>query len=274
MSLASVEQMRELGRRLVEQGLNSVDLVTDLDETVWDWASAVARQPLLAFAHTEWIHVRRYLTALLVGIVQASDNTPIRVWTAGYGYRIDKVCTKIPALGRALGAGKGMSPSEEAEHMFTRLAFVRGLSTAPELLRGQQGLRVSSKLPGMPTAAQRSAVDNTKVLLDDRLTNCQHFVAGRSDRMAIHLADAQRKWTRSISRFKPWVPDERTWAPSIAALLQNYLAGDRGVHTARPVECKRAHRTVKVTLPHPVAYREWIRPGHQVRRELERLAKS
>ena len=135
----SVEEMRETGRRIVEQGLNSGDLVTDLDETVWDWAAAVARQPLLAFAHTEWIHVRRYLTALFEGIVQASDTGPIRVWTAGYGYRIDKVCMKVPALGRAIGAGKGMPRSEDAGHIFTRLAFVRGLLAAPELVSGQSG---------------------------------------------------------------------------------------------------------------------------------------
>jgi len=264
--------MRELGRQLVEQGLNSSNLVTDLDETIWDWASAVARQPLLAFAHTEWIHVRRYLTALLEGIVQASDGEPIKVWTAGYGYRIDKVCAKVPALGRTLGVGKGMPSSEDASHIFTRLAFVRGLSAKPELVRGRKGLRVSSKLPGMPTAAQRQAVDDTKVLFDDRLANCQHYVEGRPDRMAIHLDGAQRKWMKSISRFKPWIPEERTWAPAIAALLGRYAEGERGIHTAHPIPCERAHRTVKVTLPHPVAYREWIRPGHQVRRDLDRLA--
>ena len=274
MNVPLVDTMRATGRRLAEQGLTSRDVVTDLDETVWDWSTSILGQPLFAFAHVEWIHVRRHMTALLEGIVEGSENIPVRVWTAGYGYRVDRVCDQIPELARALCLGTPHQPAEAALHCCTRVSFLNGLIEDPQILGDGRTARVSSKIPGIPAASGRPQVEAARILLDDRRDNCELFVAGHPDRMAIHLVGAQRKWTSSVRKLRPWIPIDRTWAPSVALAFSEFLGGARGVVEAHPEACIEAYHTVRIRLPHTVAYREWIGPGRRIRHLLAHLPQS
>ena len=268
MSIPSAEMMRAFGRRLAEQGLYSVQLVSDLDETIWDWSMSLALQPLGPLGHYEWIHVRRRLTALLRGIVDGSNGAPIRVWTAGYGYRTDRVCDRVPLLGETIHAGLKHPRLEQSAHACTRLGFLQALSSSKELRFKSSNLAVSSKLPGAPAAANRPLVDAACILLDDRRENCELFVAEGPERMAVHLAGAQRKWSSSIQVGRAWTPEPKTWAPSIAQALQAFIDGKRGVVEAHAVSCQDAYDSVRVFMPHHIAYREWIGPGRRIRRLL------
>jgi hypothetical protein len=251
-----------MGRALGERGLRLRHIALDLDETVWDWRMAVLRQPRALWAHDEEIFVRWPLVWLLQGIA-SYESAPVRVWTAGYGYRVDRICNAAPALGALFGMGPDMG-SDELPTLLTRLDYVRAVESNPALIPGP-GRWGGQKIPGVPTAAGKPAVDRVRVLVDDKETNCERFAAAGKGKAAIWLRGTPRVWGDSLQRLSVDPPPRRHWAAGVARALGKMLDGADGVLEVDAETGGPERTSVRVTLPHWRAWSEWLGPGKRLR---------
>ncbi len=121
----------EAGLALVaDHGLGPADILWDADEVLWDWAIGFGRllpvSPkviLRHYGHREWIALRPGMTGLLAGLhdgaARAGQDPYMRIWTAGYPWRLWRIFQEIPAFTTLLGPGPGglaLSPEALAAH--------------------------------------------------------------------------------------------------------------------------------------------------------------
>jgi len=239
-------------------------IVVDLDETIWDWRMPLLRQLTFLFDHREYVYVRAPLLELLTAI----GGGPLNAWTAGYGYRIDRICAKHRSLAAVLGWRRG-DRAERLPTIVTRLDFLAGARHDVTLLTGARRPDgqswVSQKIPGMPTAANKPIVDQARILLDDRQTNCARFVAAADGRAAIWLQGTSRDWNDAMPRRGLNPPPPRQWAQGVAEALTCIVEGQTGVFEVKAQPASATPTPVRVRLPHSRVYRDWIRPSRAVR---------
>ena len=261
---AGKEALRARGRAIAEAGTHPGNIVVDLDETMWAWALSITEQRRLGLAHWERVYVRLPLVWLLQGMVRHAGGHPVRVWTAGYGYRVDRVCEQVPDLAEVLGLARG-SKAEDAAHVVTRLDWVRAVERRPELCP-YRGRWVSQKVPGGPTEAGKPSVDAARILLDDKETNCRRFVGAGRRRSAIWLRSTRRVWGETIRLGALEPPPGRTWVEDVASALTAIGGGEIGLFVAEPRPTTGPPEGVDIRLPHRRAWRDWIAPGRRLRR--------
>jgi hypothetical protein len=266
--LALQAQLRERGAAIARAGLDARAIAIDLDETAWDWCYPVFRQPRIAIGHVEHIYLRRPLLWLLQG-VRRESTVPVRIWTAGYGVRIDLIAARSAEFAEVTGL-TGTIPSETIPHVVTRLDFLRAFRAEPALVPHPEGSWIGEKVPGMPTRAGKPAIDETRVLLDDRETNCRRFVAAGPGRSALWLRGTPRIAKDNLPLFAPKVPARQHWALGIADALEQIAAGRTGLYPVDPVPGGPERQGMAILLPHRAVFRDWLGPGREVSRALRR----
>ncbi len=205
----------EAGREIVASGgPGPADILWDADEVLWDWAVPFGRLLTVSpkvvvghYGHPEWIALRPGIIGLLAGLhdgaVEAGRDPWMRLWTAGYPWRLWTIFQQVPAFLRLLGPGlDGAIPtSPEALGVHPRLVargdlirVIMGLldeNQEPELLARlppavrpmveQQVLENPGhggfKLPEIAVLAGKDGVSSTAVLVDDTRANIDWFVA-------------------------------------------------------------------------------------------------
>lgn len=243
--------------------LTLADIVVDLDETLWDWCFPLSTQRLLS--HREYVFVRDPLVRLLEGI----GGGHLNVWTAGYGYRIDRICERRPDLAALFGlhADRG-DTAEAAPNIVTRLDFLRALERAPDVIPQSPRVRerwVAQKIVGMPTRAGKPAIDAARVLVDDRETNCRRFVAAGGSRSALWLRGTPRVWKDNLPLRGVRTPPAHSWAPGAADALHEIDRGKVGLFVIDPQHSDQQRSPIELRLPHAVVWRDWLGPGRRVR---------
>jgi hypothetical protein len=203
--------MYELGRALVaDAGLGPADILWDADEVLWDWAVPFGRlltvSPKVVFGnygHREWIALRPGMIGLLTGLhdgaLGAGRDPWMRIWTAGYPWRMARIIREIPALGALLGPGPSGTSESEALAVHPRLV-ARGdlvrvilrlldpaqesavLAELPPHVRGLVARQVREqpghggfKLPEIAVVAGKPEVATTRILVDDTRANLDWF---------------------------------------------------------------------------------------------------
>lgn len=249
--------------------LRPQDVVVDLDETLWDWIFPVLEQPRPWRGHTEHIYLRRPLLWLLDGL-RGDTPDPVRIWTAGYGLRIDRVASQSPLFARIFDLGPGVD-SADAPHVVTRRDFLAAFRRDPSVIPHARGSWIGEKVPGMPTLAGKPAIDAGRVLLDDRETNCRRFVAAAPGRAAVWLRGTPRTASGNAP-LRRRGPPRREWASGVAEALEAVAAGRGGVFAVDPVEGGPERESVGVQLPVQTVIRDWIAPGREVASALRRRA--
>lgn len=271
-------------RVLYERGLGIVasggpgpaDILWDADEVLWDWAVPFGRLLTVSpkvivgnYGHPEWIALRPGMIGLLAGLhdgaVLAGRDPWMRLWTAGYPWRLWQIFQKIPAFLHLLGPGPSgglaCSSAELADHprLVARGDLIRvilGLldeNTEPEILaRLPSAIRPivetqvienpghgGFKIPEIAVVAGKADVGTTRVLVDDTRANIDWFVAsGRSGiwvksptphvlfgRVPNSLWLHPDRWLRRV---------DQTMVPAMAMALES-LTSDSQVVTAEPV---------------------------------------
>ena len=250
---ADLQRFDVLAEPLVEAGLTLEQIVVDLDETVWEWAMPLLRQPWLV-AHTETVFPRQPLLRLLAGLPGR-----LNAWTAGYGYRLDAIAEQEPLLQKTLAL---TCPSEEAPNVVTRLDFVTAWRADPDAAIRRQ---VAQKYPGYPSAAGKPDVDAARILVDDKETNCRRFVNAGDGRSAIWLHGSARKRSQTMPLWKVRNPEPREWASAVAEAFASHARGEPGLFVANPRPSQHAPRPVRVVLPHRVAWRDFVLPAREVK---------
>ena len=217
--------MYELGRALVaDAGIGPADILWDADEVLWDWAVPFGRllsvSPKVVFGqygHREWIALRPGMIGLLSGLhdgaLEAGRDPWMRIWTAGYPWRIARITREIPALAELLGPGPGGPDEAHALATHPRLvaradlvrvmlrlldpdeesALLAELPTpARELVARQIRERPGHggfKLPEIAVVAGKPEIATTRILVDDTRANLDWFTASAPERAGI--------WVRS-----------------------------------------------------------------------------
>ncbi len=263
------DALTERGRSIARSGLAISEVVLDLDETVWDWSAPILEQRRLLFDHVEHLFLRRPLLWLLRGMQQETRGEHARIWTAGYGYRIDRVVERDPDFAAVAGLRPG-DVSEDKPHVVTRLDFVRGFERRPDLIPYPQGRWIGEKIPGLPTAAGKPAIDQGRVLLDDRETNCRRFVAAGPGRSAIWLRGTPRIMKDNLPLRGPGLPARRDWSDGIASAFEAIARGRAGLYPVDPLNGGPERVPLALRLPHRVVVRDWLSPGRAVARALSR----
>lgn len=254
--------LRQRGAALGRMGLSLSQIAVDLDETLWDWCMPLLRQTRWPISHREWIFVRQPLLALLHGI----GGGPLNAWTAGYGYRVDRICQHEPLLSELLDLYPDQGhAAEQRPNIVTRLDFISGMRSRPELIPHGRERWVSQKIPGFPSAAQKPLVDQARVLLDDRESNCRRYVAGGQGRSAIWLRGTPRVWKANLPLRGIRRPPQHSWAGGVADALEAIAVGRTSVYVVDPEPGDFEQPQIVVDLPHRRAYRDWIAPGREVR---------
>jgi hypothetical protein len=209
--------MYELGRALVaDAGLGPDEILWDADEVLWDWAVPFGRlltvSPKVVFGnygHREWIALRPGMIGLLTGLhdgaVHAGRDPWMRIWTAGYPWRIARIIREIPALGALLGPGllPGVDSEALASHprlvargdlvrVILRLLDPREepavLAELPVHVRALVARQVREqpghggfKLPEIAAVAGKHEVARARILVDDTRKNLDWFTATVAD---------------------------------------------------------------------------------------------
>jgi len=258
--------LRALGAKLGQDGLRQDQIVVDLDETMWDWSMPLDRQHRLYSAHREWITVRRPLLWLLAGM----GGGPLNAWTAGYGYRVDRVCEREPLLADllALFPAEGQR-AEQHPTVVTCLDFLGALRQDPGALPHGDHRWVSQKIPGSPSRAQKPRVDEARILIDDKETNCRRFVAASPGHAAIWLMKTPRVWADNLPRHFQ-APKARMWARGVADALDEILRGQASLVPVAPEPTDYGATSVQVDLPHRRVLEDWVRPSREVKRIVRR----
>jgi hypothetical protein len=246
----------------------------DLDETIWDWCAPIVGQPLWRGAHVEYIFVRRPLVRLLQGIGRGRLNA----WTAGYGYRLDRVCEHEGGLAALLDLSPDRGDvSQTRENIVTRVDFADALERSPDMVQTEPRSAerwVSQKIPGMPTLAGKPLVDEARVLIDDRESNCRRYVAAGEGRSAIWLQGTPRVWKDNLPLRGLHRPQAVQWADGVADALEEIVGGLVGLFPVQPAASHVVGEPVRVELPHRQVWREWIEPSRRVGRILAGQASS
>ncbi len=256
-----------MGAELARAGLRPDQLVFDLDETLWDWRVSVLKQPTPLLDHRETVFLRMPLLWLLRGLVHRCDGTPITSWTAGYGYRIDRVCEQVPLAAEVMGVSPDQA-AEEAPHIQTRLDWWRAVKRQPDLCPYPDRW-VSAKVPGAPTASGKPLVDAARILCDDKETNCRRFVNAGDKRSAIWMRNTERVWGDCIQLRSIRDPPARSWAEGVASALRSITSGAVGLYVAEPRPSTHVPVGVVVRLPHRRAWKDWLLPGREMHRQLD-----
>ncbi len=261
-------RLRDRGRALARGGLSPSTLVFDLDETLWDWASPVLRQPMLVLEHVEYIFVRRPLLWLLQGLAEGQRDA-LMLWTSGYGYRIDRICEHVPELGRLIGLVPGQE-SASLSNVFTRPDYLTALQRDPLLVPDPNGRWLAHKFPGMPTVGGKPAVDAARVLVDDKEENCRRFVAAGEGRSAIWLRNTPRVWRNNFTWARLPTPPPLQWAEGVADALEAITGGRVELYPVDPTPSAYPNPSARIRIPHERLWRDWIAPGRAVEAILER----
>lgn len=269
-SVAEADLERSLRARgeALRAALRPTDVVVDLDETMWDWVLPILEQPRPWRGHTEHIFLRTPLLWLLDGL-RGSAPEPVRIWTAGYGLRIDRIAAQDPLFARVFDLGPGVI-SEAEPHVVTRHDFVRAFRQRPEVIRHPEGSWIGEKVPGMPTLAGKPAIDAGRVLLDDRETNCRRFASSGPGRAGIWLRGTPRTAKDNVPMRLGGGPPRRHWATGVAEALEAVARGQTGVFVVDPVDGGPERQGIGVQLPFRAVVRDWVEPGREVARALRR----
>lgn len=265
------EILKERGIALAQAGLKPSQLAFDLDETMWEWSAPVFRQPTILLEHREYIFLREPILALLDGIA-TDTKTPFCIWTAGYGYRLDRVAEKNPTFKRVFGVTE--EGSESLAHIVTRRNLASALERQPSLIPHSGPGLAAEKIPGAPTAAGKPIVDAARVLIDDKEHNCQRFIDAGGGRSAIWLKQTVRRRENTLPGWQIMPPKPKRWADGIADALEEILGGKTGIFPVNPVPSQHSIEPIRISLPHSVFMRDWIQPSRTIKQCAENHSAS
>lgn len=302
---------------VVEHGLGPADILWDADEVLWDWAIGFGRllpvSPKVIFrqyGHREWIALRPGMTGLLAGLhdgAQEAGKDPfMRIWTAGYPWRLWRIFREIPAFTTLLGPADGglaTTPEQLAAHprLMARGDLVRIilalldedrsaplLAALPASIRPMVELQCRQdpghggfKIPELATVAGKPDVATTSILVDDTRANVDWFLG--SGRQAVWVRSPTPRVLFGKVPNSLWRRPDRWLAglrhglvPAIAdALAKVRPAG--GLAIAEPLEGERATHVAfpadaappsvfPIDIPNGVFWREWFGPMKAVKR--------
>lgn len=218
------QAMYDRGWQLVDNGVRLDTIAWDADEVLWDWvmsATHTARGiPRFArtrdLSHREFMRLKPGIWELLWGMhhasLEAGHDPYIRIWTAGYQWRLWRIAKDLPGLTDLLGppASVALGPESLAAHprvmcrgdtlgalmemlkperrswldeLAPRVRHV--LVTRVQKKRGQAGL----KIPELAELWGREGFGAVRILVDDAASNGRAFAAtGRTAIRPVHPA--------------------------------------------------------------------------------------
>jgi len=314
--------MYEAGRRLVaEHKLGPADILWDADEVLWDWAMPFGRMLSVApkvlfrqYGHREWIALRPGIIGLLAGLhdgaVEAGLDPWMRLWTAGYPWRLWKIFEAIPAFHALLGpSGAKETGSPEALAAHPRL-MARGdlirvildlldpdrgeaiLTTLPEPIRPMVVQQLDDnpghggfKIPEIAVAAGKPEVSTTSILVDDTRANVEYFTTSGRRAVWVQSPTPRVLFGRVPNSlwFRParWLAAlDHALVPAIAAALER-ASTESGLTVASPADLALRERLAfpsetkvehlfALDIPNAIFWRDWFGPMKAVKRAAKR----
>ncbi len=307
----------EAGLALVaDHGLGPADILWDADEVLWDWAIGFGRllpvSPkviLRHYGHREWIALRPGMTGLLAGLhdgaARAGQDPYMRIWTAGYPWRLWRIFQEIPAFTTLLGPGPGglaLSPEALAAHprVMARGDLVRiilallddtradgVLADIPPEIRPmverqcrQDPGHGGFKIPELARVAGKPEVATTSILVDDTRANIDWFLG--SGRQAVWVRSPTPRVLFGKVPNSLWRRPDRWLAglrhalvPGIADALGKVWS-EGGLAVAEPIEEGETRGAFPpdaappvvfpIDIPNGVFWKEWFGPMKAVKR--------
>lgn len=317
--------MHAVGFALVTAGgPGPADILWDADEVLWDWAMPFGRMLSVApkvlmrrYGHREWIAVRPGMIGLLAGLhdgARAAGRDPwMRIWTAGYPWRLWRIFQEVPELGVLIGPTAkpegALTPEALASHprVMARGDLIRiilGLlddshehaimARIPKNIRPLVASQIREnpghggfKIPELAAVAGKPEVAETSILVDDTRANIDWFVA--SGRSAVWVASpTPRVFFGKVPNstwFRPdrWLGDlDHGLVPAIGRALHRVGHSERIVEAVADASPQsddgfprpsKAERVFPIEVPNDVFWAEWFGPMKTVKKAARARAK-
>ncbi len=298
---------------MVDAGVRLDGIVWDADEVLWDWVMSVASMvrdvPTLfrtrsILSHTEFLRLKPGIWELLWGMHHASLERELdpymRIWTAGYTWRLWRIAQHLPGFTALLGppADVDLGPSSFDTHprimcrSHTTGALVQMISPGcrgwldelPPRIRhlllthvqrssGHAGL----KIPELAELIGKPGFGASRVLVDDAHDNVARFVA--AGRSAVRLNQPAPRLFRGRVPNAVWRRPQRhldAVAGDIASPLADALTELAGAgYPGRRIDIYPADAEVRSTLsfqldvPGDIINAEWVAPTRALKRALD-----
>jgi len=310
--------MHAVGFNLVATGgPGPADILWDADEVLWDWAMPFGRMLSVApkvlvrrYGHREWIAIRPGMIGLLAGLhdgaVAGGRDPWMRIWTAGYPWRLWRIFQEIPEfmalIGPGLDDGGTLTPESLRSHP---RVMARGdlINIILALLDDDQEQAIMAKIPAsirplvaaqmrenpghggfkipeLAAVAGKPEIAGTRILVDDTRANIEWFVA--SGRSAVWVESPTPRVLFGKVPNSLWFRPDR-WLGALDHGLVPAIARALGVvgHEGRIVEANSSgdpdgessfprpsvtERVFPIEIPNKIFWREWFGPMKTVKK--------
>lgn len=298
------------GRELVAGGLRLDALIWDADEVLWDWVMALSHigrglpravRMRSLLMHEEFIRIKPGIWELLWGLHHESLarglDPYMRMWTAGYSWRLWRIAQEFKAFEGLVGppAAAMAGPQSFVEHPYilTRTDTVHALQSVldgkgedrlDDLSRRvitsacDKGRHLAGlKLPALARAIGRDKFAPARVLIDDADRNSRWFAeaggtALRLRHPAPHIFGGRVRnmvWRRPLTRLAR-TPGESANALADALWAAHQDGYPQGVRDVLPRgEQRYDNLEFEILVPPDVLEEQWVGPMRSLKGSLQ-----